>query len=745
MSCYNPCNSNTAIEQAVDDALADRITDLDGFTQSSKNSAAQAAASATNSAQSAEESKGYRDQAQQIANTATGLVPDLLETSSNLKDAADTLEVISRTASSFLVRNVYYTVVGGENTYTFEESQKVSAVQAIYIEGVRQDAGQGFVYDAPSRTITFAETFTEDQAGTVITIQVGQTNADSPETVLSSLAGNGGASLVGSSNGESVQTNLNSLANNLQLLDDKVDQNSEDLASDAGSSKVGFKGSLADEVKVPLAVFLQPTFIVSRWGAKGDGVTDDSAAIQKAVNAVPGTATLYFDKAAYVLNNVVLTGLSLLGGDFSQSGVNLINNHPTNPTFTGVSVNNLLISGFYFSSSVTRTASSKGFLDFTASHRVTVNNCFFWEYYLAVSFDGGTEINFDTCEFFTTKNGQGSGGMWFGKSLYTGSINIVNCYMKVDDSATVLPEFGIRFGYIDVAYIDGSTTIIRHGHDVEIVPKTGQFAHLIKIVGGILDTATCGIYVQPTGGADVEVEMVGCYSAAMASAAWVFDGTNGKINASISGGQVFNNGVSGVEAIGAGTVLFLTGTRFANNQIGLHITNGATVYGMACAFGDFDNSPGNQYPYAIDATAKGWLKSPILRNNFNPGTNPSLTFDVCDTWLDYMPTITAISGTLDAVTVSSARYKISDKSLEVQVALKAANTANFGASGLIVTVPRACRTHLIGSGANVTAGPMLQCRADPGATAMVVFKYDNTHPFIAAGNVIVARSIYEIN
>lgn len=288
MSCYNPCNSNTAIEQAVDDALADRIIDLDGYTQSSKKSAAQAAASATDSAQSAEESKGYRDQAQQVANTATGLVPDLLETSSNLKDVADTLEVISRTASSFLVRNVYYTVVGGENTYTFDEDQKVSAVQAIYIEGVRQDAGQGFVYDAPSRTITFAETFTEDQAGSVITIQVGQTNADSPETVLSALAGNGGASLVGTMDNISVQQKLDQLdqadadfeTSMTQELALKV--NKADLLLDDGATNVNFRLPGSGTIKRKLSDRLSDRISLHDFGAVGDGVTDDTAAVKAA-------------------------------------------------------------------------------------------------------------------------------------------------------------------------------------------------------------------------------------------------------------------------------------------------------------------------------------------------------------------------------------------------------------------------------------------------------------------------------
>lgn len=236
MSCQNECNSNSAIEQAVNDALADRITDLDGFSQGAKNSAEQSAASATKSAQSAEEAKGYRDQAQGVANTAAELVPDLLETSINLKSAADTIDIIAQTASSFLVRNIFYTVVGGENSFTFDEDEEVAAVQAIYIEGVRQDKGYGYTYDVSTRTVTFAETFTAEQAGTVLTIQAGKINADSPETALSLLQGAGGAGLIKTTSGKSVQEELTDQA-------DAISDNTDALALKAPLASPQFTGT----------------------------------------------------------------------------------------------------------------------------------------------------------------------------------------------------------------------------------------------------------------------------------------------------------------------------------------------------------------------------------------------------------------------------------------------------------------------------------------------------------------------
>lgn len=317
MSCHNPCGSNSAIEQAVDDALADRITDLDGFKQSASKSAAQAAASATQSEAAAEEAKGFRDQAQGVANTAAALVPDLLETSNNLQEAADTLEVISRTASSFLVRNFYYTVIGGENTLKFGADQSVASVQAIYIEGVRQDPGQGFVYDAPTKTITFAETFTAEQAGTILTIQIGQTNADSPETILSALASNNGASLVGTTDGVSVQVKLNQVAQNAIDMQNAITQalagkvGKTELASGTGSSMVGYQFQGLAAVKRTLGDKLAERISLKDFGAVGDGSADDTAAIKAAfayAASQPMGCTIDIDGRYVLSEEIVVDG-----------------------------------------------------------------------------------------------------------------------------------------------------------------------------------------------------------------------------------------------------------------------------------------------------------------------------------------------------------------------------------------------------------------------------------------------------
>jgi|SoiMetStandDraft_2_1073263.scaffolds.fasta_scaffold27086_1 pectate lyase-like protein/purple acid phosphatase-like protein len=67
----------------------------------------------------------------------------------------------------------------------------------------------------------------------------------------------------------------------------------------------------------------RPLISVKTYGAKGDGNTDDTAAIQTAVNSLPNNATLYFPAGTYLINasqGIVVTnrlGLSWKGDGFT--------------------------------------------------------------------------------------------------------------------------------------------------------------------------------------------------------------------------------------------------------------------------------------------------------------------------------------------------------------------------------------------------------------------------------------------
>lgn len=194
-NCEQPIN---CIEQAVNDALAGRIDELDGYADRAETGAENAEASATDAANSATQAGSYRDQSQVILNSAQALVPEINETSANLQETAEIVQQLVLNASSYQIVKYPYTVLGGESSITVPETYAALTVQSIIVEGVTLQAQTGdFTFDSTTRVITLTQAFDSDAAGTVITIQLGQSNAESPETVLTALNTNSGAGLVG--------------------------------------------------------------------------------------------------------------------------------------------------------------------------------------------------------------------------------------------------------------------------------------------------------------------------------------------------------------------------------------------------------------------------------------------------------------------------------------------------------------------------------------------------------------------
>ena len=65
---------------------------------------------------------------------------------------------------------------------------------------------------------------------------------------------------------------------------------------------------------------------VKDFGAKGDGVADDTAAIQAAINSIPNGGTLYFNKGTYLISSTIIIPFSNIilqgsGSDFPHNGV----------------------------------------------------------------------------------------------------------------------------------------------------------------------------------------------------------------------------------------------------------------------------------------------------------------------------------------------------------------------------------------------------------------------------------------
>ena len=224
----DPCSSNTAIKQAVNDALAAEKETLEGYVANADASADAAASSAADAASSASATAQSQTNAETAANTAVTAATSVTETAMVLEATAESIkaaqELLEEQVASVQTKPVYFEVSEPTSTLVLPETDTVFNVRSIYVSSARQAVNYGFTFDKPTRTVILAESITAEQiAETVegyILIEVicDVYNSDDPTTLGLSLASTAGAGMVGTSGGSTVQEALDNNATSIVTL-----------------------------------------------------------------------------------------------------------------------------------------------------------------------------------------------------------------------------------------------------------------------------------------------------------------------------------------------------------------------------------------------------------------------------------------------------------------------------------------------------------------------------------------------
>ena len=262
-----------------------------------------------------------------------------------------------------------------------------------------------------------------------------------------------------------------------------------------------------------------------RWfGAKGDGVTDDTTAIQAAITAAqtacralyfPGTSHFYLVSSA--LN---VTAPLRLFGDY---GTSTINTSAVSADLLVINAANVEVHGISFGSTVTKAAGNYinviGGSNIRIHHFVTQNA--YCSINLAATFASIIDIT-DGYFFNTLAN-------CFGMTI-SGGFEIRLRHLIMNSGASPQPTAGILVANSgDIIMED--VNIVQHGRDLLLTPGAGQSIDSVYATDCFFDTSSAqGLLIQPAStGVLARSRFIGCWFSSHTGSGVSVQGSTGSV------------------------------------------------------------------------------------------------------------------------------------------------------------------------------------------------------------------------
>jgi hypothetical protein len=227
---------------------------------------------------------------------------------------------------------------------------------------------------------------------------------------------------------------------------------------------------------------LKDVVSVKDFGAVGNGATDDTAAIQAALNS--GNRYINVPSGNYLITSLTLPDGVCLIGSASYNSVLTCTSVTATAITTGISneIRNLKIL-----SSVTKTA---GFFINILGNGVLIDSCEIREYYIGIScgvVGGVLPVNprVVNCVFSTSNTTLGGGAIQF---LSFSNALVSSCVITGTTVSTIQPTFGVRFQNGDTAFLSDSNITV-HGKALLVDPASGSNCYALTVSSSIFDSA----------------------------------------------------------------------------------------------------------------------------------------------------------------------------------------------------------------------------------------------------------------
>lgn len=376
---------------------------------------------------------------------------------------------------------------------------------------------------------------------------------------------------------------------------------------------------------------------VLQFGAVGDGVTDDTAAIQAALNS--GNGIKYLPEGVYkVSSKLSMPAGTCLVGENPFASVILTNNASGDVVETAYSneIKNLKID-----SSVTKTS---GFFVNITGNGVLIENCEFQNYYIAISVGNiSSPIVVDprvfNCEFRTPNPILGSGACQF---LHFSNAQFCNNVVVGYYDPSIQPDWGVRFHNGDTAFIS-DCNITGHGQALYVDIPSNQNCYALTVANSLFDSGQTGTSnrtfssaaLVPSGGL-YNTKFSNCWFglSKQKNGCVVEPGTYGQVNGlTFDGCEFTDNGENGLCCVSDRVKNWtVTGGHSAGNEAsGIRCAAGTsyfTIVGHIAS--NIANRGPNNKGISLDAAAESTF---VISNNIVYG-NTSKSIDDASTGYD---------------------------------------------------------------------------------------------------------------
>jgi hypothetical protein len=373
----------------------------------------------------------------------------------------------------------------------------------------------------------------------------------------------------------------------------------------------------------------KPWIDVVGYGAVGNGIADDTGAINSAISALPATGgIIYFPPGIYLVSGtipIVQSSVRLMGAGI---GVSVIQQSST--TLDTISFGNgstlfsyLSVSDLSIWSSVVNTAGAAIKLNdvsIVALSRVEIEGTF-----IGVNMLASTNVVLDSV---TVKNPEVTTGT--GIVINGGNNHFLDKVLVY--STSTQPLYGLQLLATDSCWVDNSH-FLSTGYGIIVNPATTTVQRLTVNNTAVASCTNDGIYLNPAAGGTVQGVRFSALRSSLNSGNGVNFGTTGTItSAQLHGCQILDNALSGINLQAtASTYSLFDGCYIGGNSTsasgtlsGIKVAANVNSFDIrTCRIGKSPTSAATQ-KYGIEIAAGTSNNYAIIGNDLNDNVTASM-------------------------------------------------------------------------------------------------------------------------